>query len=116
MFNVYIFSEIIAYMAYAMTKIRDINTSNHELQDECCHCGCTCKSTVRDSREKEKEISKNQYKIGLQDKKYPSCYQYNVLIMLAKRLIKEDKEQEAVSQCVNRWHLDRKLARAIVNA
>ncbi len=29
--------------------------------------------------------------VKVQNKNYPSCYQYNVLIMLAKRLIEEEK-------------------------
>lgn len=37
------------------------------------------------------------FNIKIQNKKYPSCYQYNVLIMLAKRLIRE--EQEQVNAC-----------------
>ena len=34
------------------------------------------------------------FDIEIHNKKYPSCYQYNVLVMLAKRLIKEDRELE----------------------
>ena len=41
---------------------------------------------------------------------YPSCYQYNVTIMLAKRLIREE------NNFVNRLHLDRKFAERIFNS
>lgn len=41
------------------------------------------------------EIVKNHSTdMEVQNKKYPSCYHYNVLIMLAKRLIKEEKEKQ----------------------
>lgn len=40
------------------------------------------------------------FDVKIRNKKYPSCYQYNILIMLAKRLIKE--EQEKVNACKNR--------------
>ena len=57
------------------------------------------------------------FDIEVQNKKYPSCYQYNVLIMLAKRLIKKEEEkQELVSSCKNRWNLDKQLAEKIINA
>lgn len=63
--------------------------------ETCTHCGCNCKK---------------------EEKVYPSSYQYNVLIMLAKRLIKEENEREAVNACVNRWNLDRKFVRRIISA
>lgn len=70
--------------------------------DTCTRCGCTCKKD-------------HAYKVE-QASKYPSCYRYNILIMLAKRLIKEEKEREAVNSCVNRWKLDKKFVKRIVNA
>ena len=32
------------------------------------------------------------FNVKVQNKKYPSCYHYNILVMLAKRLVKEDQE------------------------
>lgn len=34
------------------------------------------------------------FDIPIYKKEYPSCYQYNVLIMLAKRLIKEEEQTD----------------------
>ena len=34
------------------------------------------------------------FDVIVKNKHYPSCYQYNVLIMLAKRLISEDDRKE----------------------
>ncbi|OGI10273.1 MAG: hypothetical protein A3I68_07740 [Candidatus Melainabacteria bacterium RIFCSPLOWO2_02_FULL_35_15] len=45
------------------------------------------------------------FDIPVYKKKYPSCYQYNVLIMLAKRLIKQD---------ANRMYLDKKFSERIL--
>ena len=53
------------------------------------------------------------YTLGLQDKRYPSSYQYNVLIMLAKRLIREQEAKESVIK--NRMLLDQKLAMRIIS-
>ena len=54
----------------------------------------------------------------IEEKKiYPSCYHYNVIVMLAKRLVKEQEaSEEKLSSCINRWFLDRKLARRIADA
>ena len=48
-------------------------------------------------------IEGKHFDIPIHKRDYPSCYQYNVTIMLAKRLIKED----------NRFHLDKKLLKRI---
>lgn len=49
--------------------------------------------------------------LPVRKKEYPSCYQYNVLIMLAKRLINEEQEQEKLFE--NRLKLDTKLLEQI---
>ena len=56
------------------------------------------------------EVIKNPVKdkyfdIQIQNKIYPSCYQYNILVMLAKRLIKEDEQR--VNACTSRNFLSR---------
>ena len=47
------------------------------------------------------------FNIRVQHGNYPSCYQYNILIMLAKRLLKED--QEKINACKHRTGFDRKI-------
>ena len=56
-------------------------------------------------------IEGKHFGVPIHKKNYPSCYQYNVLIMLAKRLIKEDADKFA-----NRLHLDKKFAEKIFNS
>lgn len=53
------------------------------------------------------------FNLKVQNKKYPSCYHYNILVMLAKRLVKQD--QNKVNVCQNRWRLNRKLVERIVD-
>ena len=55
-------------------------------------------------------IEGKHFGVPIYKREYPSCYQYNVLIMLAKRLIKEE------NNFVNRLHLDRKFAERIFNS
>ena len=38
-------------------------------------------------------VEEKHFGIPIHKRDYPSCYQYNVLIMLAKRLIKEESEK-----------------------
>lgn len=45
---------------------------------------------------------------------FPSCYHYNILIMLAKRLIEKDRQKELL--CKSRLSLDKKLTKRIVSA
>lgn len=53
------------------------------------------------------------FNLPVQERKYPSCYQYNVLIMLAKRLIKEEEMEDKTKSCPNRSFLERRLAKRI---
>ena len=46
--------------------------------------------------------------IPIKNKKFPSCYRQNVLVMLAKRLITDDNKKN------NRCTLDVKLAKRII--
>ena len=55
-------------------------------------------------------IEGNHFGLPIHKRNYPSCYQYNVLIMLAKRLIKEEAGNFA-----NRMHLDRNFAKRIIS-
>ncbi len=59
-------------------------------------------------------IEGEHFGLPIYKKKYPSCYQYNVLIMLAKRLLNEDKEKAC--QFANRLHLDRAFAKRILSS
>ena len=58
-------------------------------------------------------IEDKYFGLPVHKKNYPSCYQYNVLIMLAKRLIKEEKES---ADKFSRLHLDRKFAERIFSS
>ncbi len=65
----------------------------------------------------EEEPEDKFFDVIIKNKHYPSCYQYNVLIMLAKRLINEENRKEEVSKAWrNRPTLDRKLVERIANA
>ena len=56
------------------------------------------------------------FDVIIKNKHYPSCYQYNVLIMLAKRLISEENEkQEKYKVWRNRSALDKKLVNRIIS-
>ncbi len=52
-------------------------------------------------------IEGKHFGVPIHKKDYPGCYQYNVLIMLAKRLLKEDEEK--TNLFANRLYLDKKL-------
>ena len=67
-----------------------------------------------DSSKVDLEKEDTYFNLKVQNKRYPSCYQYNVLIMLAKRLINEDEQNQ--NACKNDWYLERRFAREIVNA
>ena len=56
-------------------------------------------------------IEGSHFGLPIHKKNYPSCYQYNVIIMLAKRLLKEEADMFA-----NRLHLDRKLTERIISS
>lgn len=65
--------------------------------------------------DQKKHVKKDtHFDVEIVQKNYPSCYRYNVLIMLAKRLIKKQEEKEYI--CKNRWCLDKKLAARITSA
>lgn len=51
-------------------------------------------------------IEGRHFGLPIYKKNYPSCYQYNVIIMLAKRLIKED----------NRLRLDKKFVQRVFSS
>ena len=54
------------------------------------------------------------FNIIVKNKKYPSCYHYNILIMLAKRLV--EKDDEILNPCKYRSYFERRLNKNIVNA
>jgi hypothetical protein len=59
------------------------------------------------------EVAKKEdYKI--QNRNYPSCYRYNVLIMLAKRLVNESNTEGIY--CQNKSGFDRKPLKRITSA
>ncbi len=55
------------------------------------------------------------FNIKIQNKEYPSCYHYNVLVMLAKRLIQED-ENENNDKAKSRLHWNKSLPKYITSA
>ncbi len=60
----------------------------------------------------DKDVIEGEYfGLPIHKRNYPSCYQYNVIVMLAKRLIKEDRER--TDRLSNRMHLDRKITERI---
>lgn len=58
-------------------------------------------------------VDDRYFDIEIRNRKFPSCYRYNVLIMLAKRLIKE--EENKVNILKNRRELELKLAQKIIS-
>ena len=58
-------------------------------------------------------IEGRYFGLPIYKKIYPSCYQYNVLIMLAKRLI---KEEERACKFSNRFHPDNTLTKKIISS
>lgn len=82
------YSEIISYMENAIVKSHEIITSPSDVTDR-------------------------YFDIEIKSKKYPSCYRYNVLIMLAKRLIKEEENKPNILK--NRRDLELKLAQKIIS-
>ena len=51
----------------------------------------------------------NYFDVKVKNKSYPSCYQYNILIMLAKRLIKT--EQENQNACKNKSYFHKRFTK-----
>ncbi|OGI20121.1 MAG: hypothetical protein A3B68_00815 [Candidatus Melainabacteria bacterium RIFCSPHIGHO2_02_FULL_34_12] len=51
----------------------------------------SCKSN-NFTKQKLNNIEEDYFNIKIMKKEYPSCYQYNVLIMLAKRLLEEENK------------------------
>ena len=86
---------IITYMAYEVVKNK---TEDETIKVNYCNDDLTKADTIEGSH----------FGLPIYKKHYPSCYQYNVLIMLAKRLIKEENKFS------NRFHLDKKLLEKIV--
>lgn len=58
-------------------------------------------------------VDDRYFDIEIRNRKFPSCYSYNVLIMLAKRLIKE--EENKVNILKNRRELELKLVERIIS-
>ena len=54
------------------------------------------------------EINGNHFGIPVRNKVYPSCYRYNIIIMLAKRLLKKELQTE------NKKELFKKLIERIM--
>ena len=73
---------------------------------------CSCNNT--DGSLNTNSQAEEYFDIKIQKKYYPSCYQYNVLIMLAKKLIKQEKENSTT--CNDRVILDEKLASRIISS
>ena len=92
-------------MAYTLVKSKDETFSSSSTNAMCPRCGSEFRNTYIEGN-LAKEI-----------KNYPSCYHYNVIVMLAKRLVKEEQvREENLNHWINRRHLDKKLARRIIDA
>lgn len=71
-------------------------------------------SSSRNTFVKSKPVSEKYFDLEIKNKQYPSCYQYNVLIMLAKRLINEDKKNH--NNNLYDIELNKQIVEAIANA
>ena len=80
MFKGFQYTEIISYMVYEVVKSLPESSFYEEAINE----------AVSDLEAGEDKF----FDVIVKNKHYPSCYQYNVLIMLAKRLISEDDKKE----------------------
>ncbi len=61
----------------------------------------------------ENKLNEERYfNVKIRNKEYPSCYHYNVLVMLAKRLIKEEESNKAKE----RLYWDKSMAKHIASA
>ncbi len=62
----------------------------------------------------ENKLNEERYfNVKIRNKEYPSCYHYNVLVMLAKRLIKEEEESNKAKV---RLYWDKSMAKHIASA
>lgn len=73
-------TEIISYMSHELV--------NNDTFDRIFNDRFNCHNTRHDVASGEEKY----FNLRIKNKTYPSCYQYNVLVMLAKRLIEEDKK------------------------
>ena len=74
------------------------------------------KADSKDSSNREESELHFNVPIKKHNELYPSCYHYNILVMLAKRLVKEEQEKDKrINPCFNRWHLDKKFAQKVIN-
>ena len=60
------------------------------------------------------EANDKYFNITLKKRSYPSCYHYNILIMLTKRLI--NKESERVNSCMQKVNIQKHFNKNIINA
>ena len=93
-----IIPKIISYMPYQITTDNEQATININYPDSGNEIDC---------------YNDNHFGIPIKNKNYPSCYRYNVLIMLAKRLLKEDSLKDKINK--NRFGLDKKLINRILD-
>ncbi len=68
-----------------------------------------------DSQNKNEFVGEKYFNLQIKNKNYPSCYQYNVLIMLAKRLISENQELETKDEYQYQEALTKKLVSKIID-
>ena len=92
---------IITYMPYEVVKNR--------IEDETIRVDY-CNDNLADTN----TLAGEHFGLPVYRRNYPSCYQYNVTIMLAKRLLKQDKQN--ADKFANRLHLDRRFAERIFNS
>lgn len=81
-------TEIISYMGYELTKNDIDNVSIDDTFSHIFNARFKCHNTSLNTSSSEEKY----FNLRIKNKTYPSCYQYNVLVMLAKRLINEEKK------------------------
>lgn len=81
-------------MSYNLVKsnIEPSSESINDTFDRVFNSRFNCPNT--DSQNENDFAGEKYFNLRIKNKNYPSCYQYNVLIMLAKRLISENQEPE----------------------
>ena len=92
---------IITYMPYEVVKNR---IEDESIRANYCNDDLISTDTIEGSH----------FGVPIRKRNVPSCYQYNVLIMLAKRLLQ--KEKQNADKFANRLHLDRRFAERIFNS
>lgn len=80
-------------MGYLITKsktqINDFDSNTEVSENSSCP---NCKTNRKRFDNFDNAEESKYFNVRIKKKDYPSCYQYNVLVMLAKRLLREEQE------------------------